>query len=53
MDILSRRPNLINDITILEKPPLKIDNDGSLKPVIFILNAFINIIENLTELKEF
>ena len=43
----------MSDITIPEEPPLEIDNDGSLKPTIFILNAFVNIIENPTELKEF
>ena len=53
MDILNQQLNLISDITIPKEPPLEIDNDGSLKPTIFILNAFINIIENLIELREF
>ena len=53
MDILNRQPDLISDITTPEEPPLEIDNDNSLKPMTYILNAFISIMENLTELKEF
>ena len=53
VNVLSRRPNHKSETPNLNSPPIRVDDYRDLQLVEDIIIAFISIIENLTELKDF
>ena len=54
-DVISRRPNLIYDLTDIQKDPptLKTNDQGDLIPTEILINILISIIENSIKIKAF